>query len=106
MRLELSGFCSAFPGRQALRNRGAYFVIRELHKVEEDQQVRFPDILSKVFSCVQMKKIKNAIERLVSLVQGEEGHETRNEEVEELVRAENGSPGDTEALGESDVIEV
>lgn len=30
----------AYTGRQAMRTRGAYFVIRELHKVEQDQAVR------------------------------------------------------------------
>jgi len=30
---------SAFTGREILRKRGAYFVVRELHKVETDQQV-------------------------------------------------------------------
>ncbi|CAD6589786.1 MAG: hypothetical protein TREMPRED_005515, partial [Tremellales sp. Tagirdzhanova-0007] len=78
---------TTFPGRQALRNRGAYFVVRELHKVEADQQ------------------IKTAIERLVSLVHGEEGHDTRNEGVRELVRARRGALGDVEVMGESDVIE-
>lgn len=32
--------CSAYTGRQAMRDRGAYYVVREAHKVETDQQVR------------------------------------------------------------------
>ena len=102
--LELSGFCLAFPGRQALRNRGAYFVVRELHKVEADQQVGF--VLYPIESFSYGQQIKTAIERLVSLVHGEEGHDTRNEGVRELVRARRGALGDVEVMGESDVIEV
>jgi hypothetical protein len=54
--------------------------VREAHKNEEDQQ------------------IKDAIERLVSLLQGEEGRETRTDEIEHLV-----SKG---ADDETDVVEV
>jgi hypothetical protein len=29
----------AYTGRQSMRDRGAYYVVREAHKVETDQQV-------------------------------------------------------------------
>ncbi|KAL7422943.1 Protein hgh1 [Cryptotrichosporon argae] len=70
---------TTFTGRHALRSRGAYYVVREAHKAESDQQ------------------IKDAIERLVSLLQGEEGQDTSKDHVEELVRKE---------AEEMDVVEV
>ncbi|EIW66255.1 hypothetical protein TREMEDRAFT_45756 [Tremella mesenterica DSM 1558] len=78
---------TTFTGRQSLRSRGAYFVVREAHKVETDPQ------------------IKEAIERLVSLLQGEESHETRVEEVSELVKVSSvhGEEDEDDELG---VIEV
>jgi hypothetical protein len=60
-------------------------VVREAHKVEKEQN------------------IVEAIERLVSLLQGEEGHDTRRQEVEELVK--KGEEGVIE-LGESEVVEI
>ncbi|KAK4688753.1 hypothetical protein P7C73_g1356, partial [Tremellales sp. Uapishka_1] len=66
---------TTYTGRQALRKRGAYVVVREAHKVEQDQP------------------IKEAIERLVSLLQGEEGEDTRREQVDELVRIEKEQSG-------------
>jgi hypothetical protein len=30
---------TAYTGRQSMRDRGAYYVVREAHKVETDQQV-------------------------------------------------------------------
>lgn len=62
---------TTFTGRESLRGRGAYFVVRELHKVETDQA------------------IKDAIERLVSLIQGEEGHDTKAEHIGELVKVQD-----------------
>jgi hypothetical protein len=32
---------TAYTGRQSMRDRGAYYVVREAHKVETDQQVSF-----------------------------------------------------------------
>ncbi|ORX40811.1 cytoplasm protein [Kockovaella imperatae] len=77
---------TTFTGREALRQRGAYIVVRELHKVETDQA------------------IKDAIERLVSLIQGEEGHETKMEEIDHLVRGQSGTSASKEE--DLDVVEV
>jgi hypothetical protein len=55
---------TTFTGREALRKRGAYYAVREAHKVEADQQIR------------------DAIERLVSLIQGEEGRDSKQDAVE------------------------
>ena len=73
-----------------MRKRGAYLVVREAHKVESDQQM------------------KEAIERLVSLIHGEESYETKREEVSELVLSQGAAKaeGEEEDLGEMDVIEV
>jgi hypothetical protein len=30
---------AAYTGRQSMRDRGTYYVVREAHKVETDQQV-------------------------------------------------------------------
>lgn len=83
---------TTFTGREAMRQRGAYLVVREAHKVEADQQ------------------IKEAIERLVSLIHGEESHETKREEVSELVLSQGVAAAkeeqEEENLGEMDVIEV
>lgn len=51
-----------------MRQRGAYYVVREAHKAETDQG------------------IKEAIERLVSLLQGEEGRETRQDTIDDIVK--------------------
>lgn len=51
-----------------MRQRGAYYVVREAHKAESDQN------------------IKEAIERLVSLLQGEEGRETRQDTIDDIVK--------------------
>lgn len=59
---------TTFTGRETLRNRGAYYVVREAHKAEQDQP------------------IKDAIERLVSLLQGEEGRESKSEQLDGLVK--------------------
>lgn len=59
---------SGYTGRETLRARGAYYVVREAHKVESDQG------------------IKEAIERLVSLLQGEEGRETRQDTIDDIVK--------------------
>ena len=32
---------AAYTGRQSMRDRGTYYVVREAHKVETDQQVSF-----------------------------------------------------------------
>ncbi|RSH87013.1 hypothetical protein EHS25_003501 [Saitozyma podzolica] len=73
---------TTFTGRETLRQRGAYYVVRELHKVEADQA------------------IKDSIERLVGLLQRDEGGDTQGDHVDELVKA----PAD--AAGEMDVVEV
>jgi len=52
-----------------------------------------------------LEQIKDAIERLVSLIHGEEGHDTRGEQLEELVSATSGA-ADVQDPGELDVIEV
>ncbi|ORY28047.1 cytoplasm protein [Naematelia encephala] len=74
---------TTYTGRQVLRNRGAYYVVRELHKVEEDQAIR------------------DAIERLVGLLQGEEGRDTLGDHIEELVPAQQ-----LQEVTERDVVEV
>lgn len=63
----MGALTAAYTGRQALRERGTYYVVREAHKNEPDQQN------------------KDAIERLVGLLQGEEGSQTRTDEIEHLV---------------------
>jgi hypothetical protein len=50
-------------------------------------------------------QIKEAIERLVSLIEGEESHETREQHVQELLKAEK-KQADEDAAGELDVVEV
>ncbi|KAK8850674.1 hypothetical protein IAR55_004594 [Kwoniella newhampshirensis] len=79
---------TTFTGREALRNRGAYYVVRELHKVEKDQQ------------------IINSIERLVGLLQRDEGRDTQQDHVEELVKVAPKEEEEEEDLGEMDVVEV
>jgi hypothetical protein len=39
-----TGLCwhEAYTGRQSMRDRGTYYVVREAHKVETDQQVSYP----------------------------------------------------------------
>ena len=74
---------TTFTGRQTMRERGVYLVVRECHKVETDQA------------------IKDAIERLVSLIQGEEGEETQGEHLPDLVKARK-----AEEEGDMDVVEV
>ncbi|KAG5650955.1 hypothetical protein H0H81_010411 [Sphagnurus paluster] len=71
--------CHTRAGRDALRARGVYFVVREAHL------------------CEGVDKISEHIERLVTLLQGEEPADAR--EAEELARAETivdaavGAPG-------------
>ncbi|OCF45537.1 cytoplasmic protein [Kwoniella heveanensis CBS 569] len=85
---------TTFTGREALRNRGAYYVIREAHKVETDQQ------------------ISDSIERLVNLLQRDEGNDTKDDHVSELVKGQNKSSSEKKddeggsELGEMDVFEV
>lgn len=81
---------TTFTGRQTLRDRGTYFVVREAHKNESDQQ------------------IKDAIERLVGLLEGEEGHESKVDELEHLERAKaDAAAKKAEAsIEELDVVEV
>ncbi|WVR08722.1 hypothetical protein IAU60_005780 [Kwoniella sp. DSM 27419] len=71
---------------KALRARGTYYVIRELHKVETDQQ------------------ISDSIERLVNLLQRDEGRDTKEDQVDELVKGE--SKAKIEEEDETDVVEV
>ncbi len=42
----------------------------------------------------------------MGLIQGEEGHDTRQEQVEELVQINDTKHDDEEDIGEMDVIEV
>ncbi|KAI9633399.1 putative cytoplasm protein [Dioszegia hungarica] len=93
---------TSYTGRETLRKRGAYLVVRELHKVEKE------------------RNIVDAIERLVGLLQGDEGRETKDDLVEELVKdhapvragtvnvaAEDVSAPQAAAIGEDeDVVEV
>ncbi|KAL1412416.1 Protein hgh1 [Vanrija albida] len=69
-------------GREALRKRGTYQVVREAHKVETDQQ------------------IKDAIERLVGLLQGDEGADSKEDRLDEIVSKKSA------ADDEMDVVEV
>lgn len=89
-----------------MRDRGAYYVVREAHKVEDDQQVCLESVGSER-SSTDRNQIKEAIERLVGLIEGDESHETREQHVEHLVRGAAG-PGskETEVSGEMDVQEV
>lgn len=59
---------AGYTGRETLRARGAYYVVREAHKAEGDQGIR------------------EAIERLVSLLQGEEGRDSRKDTIDALVK--------------------
>ena len=97
----------AFTGREALRTRGAYLVVREHHKVEQDQAVSH---LGRSEVCEAHGQIKDAIERLVSLIQGEEGRDTKSEQLEELVKlpkaAEEKAQASTEEGNDLDVVEV
>ncbi|OXG43804.1 cytoplasmic protein [Cryptococcus neoformans] len=79
---------TTFTGREALRNRGVYYVVREHHKVETDQQ------------------IKDSIERLVGLLQRDESRDTKQDHIEELVRGAVKQEAEEEEMGELDVIEV
>ncbi|WWC98308.1 hypothetical protein V866_005199 [Kwoniella sp. B9012] len=76
---------TTFTGREALRTRGAYYVIRELHKVEKDQQ------------------IVDSIERLVNLLQRDEGNDTKDDHVQELVKGQKVEEVQDDEL---DVVEV
>jgi hypothetical protein len=51
-------------------------------------------------------QIKEAIERLVSLIEGEESHETREQHIAELLRAEKAAKEEEDVGGELDVVEV
>lgn len=55
--------CGTRSGRDKLRERGAYEVVRAAHKVEQDEDVRI------------------AIERVVNLLMREEGQDTKIEEI-------------------------
>ncbi|WWD20849.1 hypothetical protein CI109_105326 [Kwoniella shandongensis] len=79
---------TTFTGREALRNRGAYYVVREAHKVEKDQQ------------------IINSIERLVGLLQRDEGHDTKADQVEELVKVAPKEEDEEDEEDDMDVVEV
>ncbi|WVQ72728.1 hypothetical protein IAR50_002288 [Cryptococcus sp. DSM 104548] len=76
---------TTYTGREALRERGAYFVVREHHKVETDQQ------------------IKDSIERFVGLLQRDEGRESKADQAEGFVK---GGAKVEEGEGELDVVEV
>ncbi|WWC92461.1 uncharacterized protein L201_007419 [Kwoniella dendrophila CBS 6074] len=77
--------CTTFTGREALRTRGAYNVVRELHKVETDQQ------------------IIDSITRLVNLLQRDEGNDTKDDHVSELVKSQKVEEIQDDEL---DVVEV
>ncbi|WVO16916.1 hypothetical protein L204_104602 [Cryptococcus depauperatus] len=79
---------TTFTGRETLRKRGVYWVVRNLHKVETDQQ------------------IGDTIERLVGLLQRDEGKETKEDHVEELVKGMTKNDAGEEEMGELDVMEV
>jgi hypothetical protein len=100
----------AYTGRQSMRDRGTYYVIREAHKVETDQPV-CSSIYTYLGTMTDLQ-IKEAIERLVALIEGEESHETRGQHVEELLKADqakaeaSGEAKIEEVNGEMDVVEV
>lgn len=77
--------------------------MRELHKVETDQAVS--DTLCPLHVHADASQIKDAVERLVSLIQGEEGQDTATDYIDELVKQDNGTADGAE-MGEDDVIEV
>jgi hypothetical protein len=109
----------AYTGRETLRKRGAYLVVRELHKVEKERNVSLPAGF-RAETWTDSVQIIDAIERLVGLLQGDEGRETKDDLVEELVKdhapvragtvnvaAEDVSAPQAEAIGEDeDVVEV
>jgi len=101
----------AYTGRQSMRDRGTYYVIREAHKVETDQPVCSSTYIL-VLETLTDLEIKEAIERLVALIEGEESHETRGQHVEELLKADqakaeaSGEAKIEEVNGEMDVVEV
>ena len=91
---------TAYTGRQSMRDRGTYYVVREAHKVESDQQV-----CPLLHTCGSADgQIKEAIERLVSLIEGEESQETSEQHIQELLKAEKAEKA--AANDETDVVEV
>jgi hypothetical protein len=86
-----------------MRDRGTYYVVREAHKVETDQQV----CLSRFKRLSADGQIKEAIERLVSLIEGEESQETSEQHIQELLKAEKAEKAEKAAANdETDVVEV
>lgn len=80
---------TAFTGRQSLRSRGAYIVIRLAHAVETDEQ------------------IQHAMIRLVGLLQRDEGEDTKGDVVAELKKKADAAAAEGEGEGDSDLeIEV
>jgi hypothetical protein len=75
---------TTFTGRDTMRKRGAYFVVREAHKAETDQP------------------IKEAIERLVNLLQGDEGRDSKQDHIEGLVSKEK----EAADVAEADIEEI
>ncbi|KAJ2496033.1 Protein hgh1 [Coemansia sp. RSA 1972] len=61
--------CTTYYGRQVLRAKNVYYVIREMHKVEVDD------------TCIELS------ERAVQLIQGEESSNTKDEQPENDVDA-------------------
>jgi len=94
---------AAFTGREALRTRGAYLVVREHHKAEKDQAVSYRVLF---LGATAYEKIADAIERLVSLIQGEEGRDTKSEQIEELVKLPKADAAASASMEEDDDLDV
>lgn len=62
-------------------------------------------MLSRPSNRLTSEQIKDAMERLVSLIQGEEGRETASDHIDELVKHGNGG-ADVAEIGEDEVVEV
>jgi hypothetical protein len=100
---EVGANKTAYTGRQSMRDRGTYYVVREAHKVETDQQVCA--LLTR--GELADRQIKEAIERLVSLIEGEESQETSEQHIQELLKAEKAEKAEKAAANdETDVVEV
>lgn len=76
--------CGTRSGRDALRARGAYEVVRAAHKVERDEDVRI------------------AIERVVNLLMRDEAADTKIEEIPSSAAPVNGQHSSAAAANEDD----
>ena len=76
--------CTSLYGRESLRRRGVYIVVREAHLAEHNEEVRSG----------RLTQITEAIARLVNLLKREESEATQREAEEDVEFAEEAEEED------------